>query len=87
MQGIANNLINFIDIKDKRFTCCHACGKMIRALDDMKIKGKFYCTKCRMDIINGESEKDILLMRENELVRELVEINYRLDQLKTASCL
>lgn len=87
MQRDENNLLDCTSLVEIGFTSCSNCGKKIRALDDMKIKGNFYCTKCKMDIINGESEKDILLMRKNELVRELAEINYRLDQFKTASCL
>jgi DNA-directed RNA polymerase subunit RPC12/RpoP len=75
--------LNFSKLIEIGFTNCSICGKKIRALDDMKVKDAYYCTKCKMNIIDGESERDILLMRKNELLMELAEIDYRLDYIKT----
>jgi len=60
---------------------CKICGKSIRALDDMNINGKFYCTKCRMDIIREKSKIDILISRKNELLLELNDVNLKISQL------
>lgn len=60
---------------------CEICGKNIRALQDMKINGKFYCSKCRMDIIREKSKTDILISRKNELLLELDDINLKLNQI------
>lgn len=60
---------------------CTICGKSIRALDDMNINGKFYCTKCRMDIIREKSKIDILISRKKELLLELDDVNLKIGQL------
>ena len=86
MQRDANNFINYLKVDESGFTNCTICGKKIGALDDMKIKEKYHCVQCKINIIDGESERDILMMRKNELNMELSEINYRLDTLNPTSC-
>ena len=63
---------------------CEICGKNIRALQDMNINGKFYCTKCRMDIIREKSKVDILISRKNELLLELDDIDLKINQLSNS---
>ncbi len=86
MQKDVNNFIDYLKIDQVGFTNCTICGKKIGALDDMKIKEKYHCVQCKIDIIDGESERDILMMRKNELIMELSEINYRLGALNPTSC-
>lgn len=73
-------LKSFIDYKTEKVDCI-ICGKSIRALEDMNINGKFYCTKCRMDIIREKSKIDVLLSRKKELLLELNDINLKINQL------
>ena len=86
MHRDVNNFINYLKVDKSGFTNCTICGKRIGALDDMKIKDQYYCVQCKINIIDGESERDILMMRKNELNMELSKINYRIDALNPTSC-